>query len=143
MADIRALIEEHYRCVNAGDFDGDADVFHPDVVTRHPGLPTMHGLAEFHAFVQAFRTGVPDLTLTLDRAYETADAIIAEGTFRGTNTGPLDGPSGQTPPTGREFALDFCDVFEIRDGRVGAHRVYYDQLSFLGQLGVIPGPVTA
>ncbi len=138
MADIRALVEEHYRCVNEGDFDADTEVFHPDVVTQHPGVPPMHGIAAFHEFVRAFRTGVPDLTLSLDRAYEAADAIIVEGTFRGTNTGPLKGPGGQTPATGRAFTLDFCDIFEIRDRKVTTHRVYYDQLSFLGQLELNP-----
>jgi hypothetical protein len=63
-----------------------------------------------------------------------------EGTFRGTNTGPLQGPGGLTPATSQAFTLEFCDVFGVHDGKVGTHRVYYDQLSFLSQLGLIPGP---
>jgi ketosteroid isomerase-like protein len=92
MSEMQALIEKPYRCVNAGDFDGAATVFEPEVVTQHPGVPVMHLIAA----------------------------------FRGINAGPLQGPGGLMPATGRAFTLEFCDVFGVRDGKVTTHSVYYD-----------------
>jgi hypothetical protein len=44
---------------------------------------------------------------------------------------------GPVPPTGRAFSVEFADFLKIRDGRVVAHRGY-DQIDFLGQLGLMP-----
>jgi hypothetical protein len=44
------------------------------------------------------------------------------------------------PPTGRAFSVEFADFFQIRDARVVTHRVYYDQIDFLSQLGLTPPP---
>jgi ketosteroid isomerase-like protein len=32
-----------------------------------------------------------------------------------------------------------CDVATVRDGLVTSHRFYFDQLDFLGQLGLAAG----
>jgi ketosteroid isomerase-like protein len=36
-----------------------------------------------------------------------------------------------------------CDVITVRDGRITSHRVYYDQLAFLSQLGLVPEAAAA
>jgi ketosteroid isomerase-like protein len=47
----------------------------------------------------------------------------------------------QRVPTGKNLRPEFADVFVTRDGMVVEHRVYYDQLAFLTQLGLMPAPV--
>jgi predicted ester cyclase len=65
---------------------------------------------------------------------------VAEFIGRGTHTGPLTGPAGTIPPTGRRIEFPLCDVWKVRDGRFAGNRCYYDLLGLLGQLGVIPAP---
>lgn len=38
--------------------------------------------------------------------------------------------------------VEFCfaDFFEVEGGRIVKHRLYYDQVTFLTQLGLMPGP---
>jgi hypothetical protein len=81
-----------------------------------------------------------DARQVLRSSVEEADRVAVEGSFVGTFTETLDGPTGPVPPTGRAFRVEFADFFQIRDGGVVAHRVYYDQVDFLGQLGLMPPP---
>lgn len=138
MASLRSLIEKHYEQVANNDFAGVAELFHPDVVTVEPGAGTIHGLAAFTGYMAAFHSAFPDGRLNLKTAVESGDTIIVEGSFTGTNTGPMMGPGGEMPATGRALDLPYCDVFEVRDGKIVAHRVYYDQVAFMKQLGLMP-----
>jgi ketosteroid isomerase-like protein len=65
---------------------------------------------------------------------------MSEGIFSGTHTGPLATPAGDVPPTGKPLRLAFADVFVIRDGLIVEHHIYYDQVAFLTQLGLMPAP---
>jgi len=66
------------------------------------------------------------------------DTAIDEGWFSGRNTGPVRLPSGESlPPTGKEFRIRGVDFATVRGGRIVSYRVYYDQLSFLDQLGLL------
>ena len=68
--------------------------------------------------------------------YVAGDAVIVEGRFVGTHTGPLAGPDGDIEPTGASVDLRFADVSRVRDGRIASYHTYYDQLGMLEQLGV-------
>jgi predicted ester cyclase len=71
---------------------------------------------------------------------EDGERAAVEGTFTGTHTGTLAAPQGEIPATGRTIELPYVDVFEARAGRIAAHRVYYDQMVMLSQLGLAPAP---
>ena len=74
---------------------------------------------------------------------ENGDTAINEWWASGTHTGPLEGPDGAIPATGKSLTLRGCDVITVQDGLIQSQRVYFDQLSFLAQLGLIPeGAVT-
>jgi hypothetical protein len=58
-----------------------------------------------------------------------------------TVTGTHDGPFGPLPATGKEFTLPLCEMWHFdRDGRVVGGDLYYDQVSLLTQLGLMPQP---
>jgi predicted ester cyclase len=57
----------------------------------------------------------------------------------GTNTGPLQLPSRETlPATGKRIRIRGTDAATVTNGRITNHRFYYDQMEFLGQLGLTP-----
>jgi hypothetical protein len=61
-----------------------------------------------------------------------------------TGTGTQDGPLGPFPATGMRFALPLCEMWHFNDeGEVVGGDLYYDQLSLLTQLGLMPAPSTA
>jgi steroid delta-isomerase-like uncharacterized protein len=58
-----------------------------------------------------------------------------------TVAGTHDGPLGPFPATGKEFALPLCELWHFDpSGRVVGGDLYYDQVSLLTQLGLLPQP---
>lgn len=140
MSQLHALVEKHYHQINTQNFDDASEIFSSDVETAAPGAPLMRGIEPFVAYGKAFVAAFPDGQIKLDSAIESGDTIIVEGHFTGTNTGPVQGPAGEMPATGRSIDLPFADVFQVKDGHVVSHRIYFDQLGMLAQLGLMaPG----
>ena len=75
--------------------------------------------------------------------WEDGDTVLVEGVYTGTQTGDLVGPGGTIPATGRSFRLPYLDIFQARDGKFVSHRIYWDNLALLTQLGVVPAPAGA
>ena len=71
---------------------------------------------------------------------EGPDTVVVEGVFLGTNTGPMVGPLVALPATGRRVELPVCDIWKVRNGRIVENHIYYDQVTFLTQLGVLMSP---
>ena len=134
---LRELVEQHESNFNTGNLDADREIVSEDVEIEAPGA-ALKGIEAHLAFVAAWKSAFPDGTLTADLSAEQGDLVIAEGVFRGTHTGDLVGASGTIPPTGRRVNVKFCDLYRIREGRIYEHRVYFDQVDFLTQLGVLP-----
>jgi steroid delta-isomerase-like uncharacterized protein len=141
MADLKKLAQQHYDGMRDNDLDAAASVFTPDCVTIDP--TGQMDMTEFRAYGEAFLKALPDCHMEVRRFIEAPGVCAVEGTFVGTHTGPLATPQGEVPPSGRSVRLEFCDVFTEKDGLIGEHRIYYDNLSMLGQLGAIEQPAPA
>jgi predicted ester cyclase len=135
------VVKQHYANMSSGDWERDREIMSPDVVTVDPSA-TLTGLDAFMAHEAVFATAFPDAQAELIRAVEAGDTVMTEGVFSGTHTGPLATPAGEIPPTGNSLELKFADVFVIRDGLIVEHHIYYDQVAFLTQLGLMPAPTT-
>jgi ketosteroid isomerase-like protein len=140
---LQQIVDRHYREVNSNDYSDVAEVFTADVVTHVPGVGALTGIEPFVAYGQGFHRAFPDGRIHGDRYVESGDLVVVEGRFTGTNTGPLDTPAGQVPATGRTLILPFADLFRVADGKIAEHRVYFDSLGMLAQLGLMPEPTSA
>jgi steroid delta-isomerase-like uncharacterized protein len=92
------------------------------------------------AIVQHWREmfeAFPDLEARDELTAEAGDAAINEWVFVGTNSGPMKTPEGTIPPTGKRVTLRGCDVVTVRDGCIESHRIYYDQVAMMSQLGLV------
>ncbi len=138
MSDLLSLVHAHYDALNTGDLDAATASFADDVETITPG-GTMKGLAAFRALGEAFLTAVPDMHHDIVRTFEDGDTIVVEGVYSGTQSGPLESPQGTLPASGNSFAFPYVDFLEVRDGKCVSHRVYWDNVTFLSQIGAIPG----
>jgi predicted ester cyclase len=92
---------------------------------------------------RSFAAACPDGRHTLTDVVDGGDHVAIEGIWTGTHTGPLAGPAGAIPPTGRSVVLPFCAVAARRGERIAAVTVHLDQLTMLGQLGLLPEPAAA
>jgi steroid delta-isomerase-like uncharacterized protein len=106
-----------------------------------PSGMTFNGPDGLRLYIQTFITAFPDGQIQATNLFTTNDHGLLEVLARGTHTGPLTSPAGEIPPTGRSIELRYCVIYQFRNGRVASVHYYYDQLSFLQQLGIIPQQV--
>jgi steroid delta-isomerase-like uncharacterized protein len=139
MTRLTELVHRHYDAVNSGDLTQATGDLHQDVVTETPN-GVLHGVAAFTAMGQAFLAAAPDQQMSIRHIYEAGDTVIVEGDYAGTHTGPLAGPSTTIPATGRSFSFPFADVFTVTDGKVVRHAIYWDNATFMAQLGLLGAP---
>jgi steroid delta-isomerase-like uncharacterized protein len=132
------IASQFYESFAAGDIDSAVAVFADHLETVDPGMGTVVGLPKFREYLEGFKRAMPDARAVISRMYEADDTIIVEGRLLGTHTGPLAGPDGDVEPSGRTIDVPFADFSRIQDGKIVAYHTYYDQISFLTQLGLMP-----
>jgi ketosteroid isomerase-like protein len=142
MSTLTDLVHIHYDAINSNDLDRALEIFDENVVTEAPD-GTLHGLAPFRAMGEVFLAAAPDQKMTIRHIYEAGDSVIVEGDYAGTHTGPLAAPQGTIPPTGRAFSFPFADVFTVKGGKVVRHAIYWDNVRFMAQLGLMGSPEPA
>lgn len=143
MGNLRAIVEQHYRDINDHDFERTRALFSSDVVSGFPGGPPMHGVDEFIQYGTGMFGAFPDLHVELRNCIEGDGAVIAEALLTGTHTGALPTPGGDVPPTNKRIELEVADAFDVENGKVTGHRVYFDQMAMMTQLGLLPEGATA
>jgi len=95
-------------------------------------IPVPDGL---RAFLQGYEDSFPGARFEVSNAVEAGDQVAVEGIWCGKHTGGLQLPDGRTiPATHREVRAPFVTVFRVRDGKIAAHRGYWDLAGFMGQL---------
>ena len=99
---------------------------------------TLPGRDGYTQFVMFFAEAFPDSRVEITNLFATEDQVVLEYTGRGTNTGPLHLPMGDVPATGRQGELPICDVTQARDGKIISYHSYYDTMTLLRQLGLVP-----
>ncbi len=94
-------------------------------------------------FLQGWATAFPDSRVETKKVIADEQGAVIEFDGKGTQTGPLAGPAGEIPPTGKYAEQSFCVVADMRDGKIARSRQYFDLVSLLQQLGAIPQPAAA
>jgi steroid delta-isomerase-like uncharacterized protein len=88
-------------------------------------------------FLPGWVTASSDIRITDPRYIDAGETVVCTFTAVGTHDGPL----GASPATGSRFALPLCEMWHFDSGgRVVGGDLYYDQLSLLTQLGLMPQP---
>ncbi len=64
--------------------------------------------------------------------------MFTEFVGQGTHTGPLVGPAGTIPPTGRRIEFSVGELMRVEEGKFTLVHVYYDGATLMRQLGVFP-----
>jgi steroid delta-isomerase-like uncharacterized protein len=139
MSDLQRMVRIHYQGVNSGDMDTAGSVFADDCENTSP-FGTVKGIEALRQMGAAFRAAAPDNRIEARHTWESGDTVIVEGVYTGTQTGPLAGPGGVIPASGRSFSLPYVDIFRAQDGKFVSHRIYWDNAMLLAQLGVLPDP---
>jgi steroid delta-isomerase-like uncharacterized protein len=140
MADPAQLARQWFKAIEDHEVDAAVELLDPDVDFSAPGAQ-FKGSDATRPFLQGYVDGFPDARFEISNLFASGDRAFVEAIYRGTNTGAMQSPQGEMPPTGKAVEIPFATAFLIRDGRIAEQHAYWDQMSFLGQLGLVPeGP---
>jgi steroid delta-isomerase-like uncharacterized protein len=143
MATAREVSDRFTDAINAHDAKSIGALFADNGVFTEPA-GEFRGPDEVIAYWERLFEAFPDLTGKDTFKAEAGDTAINEWSVSGTNTGPMETPDGTFPATGKRVTIVGSDALAVRDGLIYAHRAYYDQLSMMTQLGLVPeGAATA
>jgi steroid delta-isomerase-like uncharacterized protein len=101
---------------------------------------TYNGPAGAKEFAQGWATAFPDSKVEVTNLIATDEWVVSEFIGRGTHKGPLNGPGGAIPPTGKRLEMRFVEVFRIKNGKISEHRAYFDAATMMRQLGLMGDP---
>ncbi len=136
MPKARDVILTHIAAVN--DRDSGADPWAADAEMVAPGGGAS-GRDNAIGFVAVFQEAFPDLRLEIEQLLTDGPAAAAEGTISGTHDGVLHTPNGDVAPTGRAVELRWAAVYVTDGDTLKSEHLFFDQMDFLGQLGLLPG----
>jgi steroid delta-isomerase-like uncharacterized protein len=116
-----------------------AALYAPDQITTSTGEPEpVRGREAKEEFVAGFFRAFPDMRLEPFSILYTDDHIVFEVDARGTNTGPLETPEGEAPPTGRGIDVKMNFIVRVdENGLIAEDRTCYDTGLFMQQLGFL------
>ena len=139
MGEARRAMDAVTEAVLKGDAEDLANLYAPDAVAVTPDEGELRGRDQIIRYLKQFADAFPDAQFESLYKHESGSTAIDEGFFTGTNTAPLATPTGVSiPATGKQVRLRECDVAAVENGVIVSHRFYFDQMEFLGQLGLLP-----
>ncbi len=83
---------------------------------------------------------MPDIKGTVTNAFASGDTVALEITWEGTHTGPLEGPGGTIPASGRRQVTPSAFIFTFQADKIKESRNYFDIMTLLQQIGAMPPP---
>ncbi len=115
MADV---VERLVAAMNRHDLDGAADLMDEDYRSEQPAHPgrAFVGRAQMRANWEAMFAGIPDFHAELSRSARDGDTIWSEWHWSGTRT------------DGQPFDVRGVTLFQIRDDRIAAGRLYLEDV---------------
>jgi ketosteroid isomerase-like protein len=136
--DAREIVREALRALDEPGGAGFADRFTDDgeMISPLGGFTGRDAIREFVSGMHAsFSDWHHDVTI------ETAgDVVAVEGTWNGTHSGAMPSPQGEVAPTGKRLSIPFAGIVRVRDGRIASVHNYFDQMTFMSQIGLLPEP---
>ena len=137
-----AVVLELLNAMNSGDLDRVAAVAAEDIAfVDVAGGEEIAGRGQWREYSGRYVKAFPDLQLDVANIVSTEDTVTLELVLRGTHKGPLESPAGSIPATGRPIDVRACIVARVRDGLITDAREYYDAVTLMLQLGIMPDPV--
>jgi steroid delta-isomerase-like uncharacterized protein len=142
--DTAGIARKALEYLNAHDLDAYAALFADDCeLTDTATGEIFRGQEGARKNMEGWFTPFPDATIEIVNLIAGADWAAIEAIGRGTQTGPMTGPDGEVPATGRTLTLPFCSTLEMSNGKIVGGRDYYNVADIMQQLGLMPETVAA
>jgi len=133
------VARENIEAFSAGDWQRLKTVLAPNVVYHEVGSQRhLQGADQMVQAYQGWKQAIPDGKGTIRTAFSSGNSVLIEVTWTGKQTGPLVGPSGTVPPSGKAWTVQGAQVITIEGGKITELHQYFDMLTILQQIGAAP-----
>ena len=118
-----------------GDLGVAEEIFDPGFRDHDPNAPWVNpGREGMIEKVVAFRTALPDLTITVDRQLAAGDQVVSYWKANGTHNGEALGLT----PTGKTVEVEGISLLTLRNGKLVEQIIAWDGMGMMRQIGVLP-----
>ena len=112
--DARVLVDEIVAAYNSHDADALMALYQPDIKYWSALDGLQEGIDAVRAHLDHLHETLPDEQMQAQTVITDGELIVVE--FRSTGTNPAGNP----------YAIEFTEVFELRDDKVASIKVYLD-----------------
>jgi len=143
MSSTKEAADRHVKAFNDKDLEEFVANESTDIEFVIPGGITLRGRDQVKGYMTLFWSAFPDMKVVAVNQVIAGDTAVTEQTYSGTHTGILRTPNGDIPATGKRVQGRQVAVQRVKDGQVWSEHLYFDQMEFLGALGLLPSPSPA
>jgi ketosteroid isomerase-like protein len=131
------IVREYFDAFNKGDADKVLSYFdnNAESTDMATGIK-LHGQQEMRQNFESMKQAISGLNAKLNNIFASDEFVCVEYVIGGTFSGPMSLPTGTFQPTGRKGEVPFCDIYQLRNGKVVTVRTYSDSGTMMKQLGV-------
>ena len=133
--DVEKMLRDYYEVWNSHDVERITSFLADEFLYEDVPAGVAHrNKDEFKASWRDFFAACPDFRVEWKTLFVAGDWAGGEWVMSGTQTG--DWPI--LPATGKSVTLRGAAIIELKDGRIKRNADYWDMLSLMQQLGVMP-----
>ena len=137
--DLIKLARENVELFNRGDWTAYEQSMAPDCVYHeYATQQRVQGARQVVETDKVWKRAFPDAKGTIRSVLPSGNTAVVEVTWAGTQTGPLEGPAGTIPPSGKRAEVQAVLILTFEGGKVKESCQYFDLLGMLQQIGAIP-----
>ena len=132
----KALVRRYFEEIwDKGNLDAIEELFTTDFVRHGPTAAEgeVRGQEGFEGLVSSYRTGLPDLRVSIEDLIAEGDRVVTRWTARGTHQGELMGNA----PTGNPATVTGILIDRISGGKIEEEWADYDTLHLMQQIGAV------
>jgi steroid delta-isomerase-like uncharacterized protein len=124
---------------NAADWPRFRATLADDVVYEEAGTGRrVEGVEAYLQLCQGWKAAFPDATGAARSVLAEGETVAQELEWTGTHTGPLAGPAGPLPASGKRIRVPATLWATVREGKARSIRHHLDVLALLQQIGAPP-----
>ena len=134
------VVDKFFEAMGNGDVDTAMTLLHDDTVHHDMGTGmVMRGIDENRADMENWTTTFSEMKVESLNHIESGNTVVTELKMTGVNTGDMEMPDGsKIPATGKSVEMQGCQVAEFKDGKMLKVTAYYNMMTMMSQLGLMP-----
>ena len=136
--DLIKIAREVVDAFNTSDWERTKALMTPDYLYNEVGTRRrIQGPEEVVAALQGWKQAMPDAEGTVTNAFASGNTVTLEITWEGTHTGPLEGPTGTIPASGKRQVTPAAWILTFEGDKIKESHHYFDMVTLLQQIGAL------